>query len=283
MFPVTAPEEMRGQAGTNEIANAASNQEVWALLMERLVGTSNGTVGGIEAYRQLFAAAYPTVTNFDDFNFGHAARAIAAFERDAFTFLDTPWDRFMGGDMSAVSDSAKRGALLFCGKAACASCHSGPLLSDFQHHALAVPQVGPGKLEASEDRGLALVSGDSADDYKFRTPALRNVALTGPWMHDGAFTTLEGAVRHHLDPISSLNDYDPSQLPPPFRDTVDTDPTRNAARAAALDPLLATPIGLTQDEFDDLMAFLYALTDPHALNLLNDVPASVPSGLPVKD
>ena len=283
MFPVTSADEMRGQPGTNVIADAADNAEVWALLMARLVGTANGTVGGIAAYRQLFQAAYPSVADFDDFTFGHAARAMAAFERASWTFLDTPVDRYMGGDMSAMSSGAKRGALLFCGKAGCAQCHGGPLFTDFQHHALAVPQVGPGKAAPSEDRGLALQTLDNADDYKFRTPALRNVALTGPWMHDGAFTTLEGALRHHLDPIASLLNYDASQLPAIFEPTVDTDATRTAARAAALSPLLATPIGLTEAEVADLMAFLHALTDPAALNLLGDVPDSVPSGLPVQD
>ncbi len=283
MFPVTSHEEMRGQPGTNPIADASSNEEVWSLLMARLVGTSNGTVGGIQGYRDLFTAAYPTVGNFDDFNFGHAARAMAAFERHQWTALETPFDRYVAGDMGALSSAAKRGIVVFCDKARCAECHNGPLLSDFQHHALAVPQVGPGKVEASEDRGLALQSGLTSDNYKFRTPQLRNVALTGPWMHDGAFTTLEDAVRHHLDPLASLASYDPSQLAEPFDATHDTDAGRNAARGAALSPILATPVTLTDAEFADLMAFLHALTDPSSLNLLPEIPKSVPSGLPVKD
>lgn len=283
MFPVTSPHEMRGAPGTNPIADAASNEEVWSLLTARLVGTSNGTVGGIQAYRDLFSAAYPAVTDFDEFNFGHAARAIAAFERTSWTALDTPFDRYIGGDMGAMSDAAKRGAIVFCDRARCAECHRGPLLSDFQHHGLAVPQVGPGKNGPGDDTGRAVATGNAADAYTFRTPALRNVALTGPWMHDGAFVTLEAAVRHHLDPLASLANYDASQLPAPFDATVDTDAARNAARGAALSPILGTPIGLTDAEFSDLMAFLHALTDPSMLNRLFEVPNTVPSGLPVKD
>ena len=278
MFPVTSREEMRGQVDpmvADPVRDAADNAAVWSALMDR--------IGAFPVYRTMFAAAYPSVTDFNDFTFGHAARAMAAFERNTWTALDTPLDRYLGGDPSAMSDGAKRGALLFFGRASCGSCHNGPLLSDFEHHAVCVPQLGPGKVEASEDRGLALQTGNVADNYKFRTPPLRNVALTGPWMHDGAFTSLEAAVRHHLDPLSSLTSYDTSQLPAPFNTTVDTDPTRNAARASALDPLHPMSVGLTDGEFNDLMAFLHCLTDPHSLNLVGEVPATVPSGLPVKD
>lgn len=283
MFPVTSREEMRGHPGENEIADAADNLQVWDRLMARLVGTSNGTVGGIAEYRTLFQAAYPTVSNFDAFTFGHAARAIAAFERQVWTALDTPYDRYLAGDESALSSRQLRGAVLFFGKANCADCHNGPLLSDMKHYALAVPQLGPGKGGEPDDRGLALESGSALDNYKFRTPALRNVALTGPWMHSGAFDTLEGVVRHHLDPANGLLNYDSSHLRPTFRTTLDTDPTRQQARIAAIDPLLLTPPQLTGAEIDELVAFLQALTDPASLNLLADAPATVPSGLPVND
>ncbi|MDJ0520729.1 MAG: cytochrome c peroxidase [Planctomycetota bacterium] len=278
MFPVTSREEMRGQSlpgDPDPLRDATTNAGVWDALMDRLAA--------IPAYEALFFAAYPSVSDFNDFNFGHAARAIAAFERETWTALDSPFDRYLGGDTSALSDAEKRGALLFFGRASCANCHNGPLLSDFEHHAVGAPQVGPGKVEADEDRGLALETGDPADNYKFRTPQLRNIALTGPWMHAGAFTTLEAAVRHHLDPLSSLANFDVSQLPVPFDTMVDTDPTRQAARAAALSPDHPVSVGLSDAEFDDLMAFLHALTDPSSVNLLRDIPDSVPSGLPVKD
>ncbi len=286
MFPVTSREEMRGQidgGNADDLRDAATNADVWSALMARIVGTSDGTVGGFDGYRALFDAAYPSITNYDDLTFGHAARAIAAFERETWTALDSPFDRFLGGDASAMSDSAKRGAKLFFGAASCSTCHNGPFLSDFQHHAVCVPQVGPGKNAPSEDLGLSLETGDSADDYKFRTPTLRNVALTAPYMHDGAFMTLEEVVRHHLDPQASLAAYDGSLLPDLFAATLDTDAGRNAARAAALSPLHPTSVVLTDDEFDDLMAFLHALTDPSSVSLLDEVPDEVPSGLPVKD
>ncbi|MHC4954401.1 MAG: cytochrome-c peroxidase [Planctomycetota bacterium] len=283
MFPVTSTEEMRGQSGTNEIAAATNNVEVWEALMARLVGTDNGTTGGIDEYRRLFRVAYPAVADYDDFNFAHAARAIAAFERTVWRALDTPFDQYLSGDKSALSDAEKRGAVLFYGKARCSECHTGSLLSDFKHHAIAVPQVGPGKTEANEDRGLALQTGNAADNYKFRTPRLRNVALTGPWMHDGCFTSLEAAVRHHLDCTASLMGYDAGQLPTLFQPTVDVDGGRNQARLDALPPDLRTPMGLTEAEVQDLMDFMHALTDPDSINLIDDIPDDVPSGLPVSD
>ena len=185
--------------------------------------------------------------------------------------------------MEAMSGAAKRGAMLFYGEAGCSQCHAGPLMSDFGHHAIASPQVGPGKVEPGDDRGRALVTGDSLDDYRFRTPLLRNVALTGPWLHSGAYVTLEGVVRHHLDCVGSLTSYDPSQLPPLFQPTVDTDTTRNAARASAVDPSLVTPIVLTDPQVGDLVDFLHALTDPKMLILTRDFPDGVPSGLPIRD
>jgi len=286
MFPVTAREEMRGQSDPlqpDDLRDAADEEDTWTALMARLVGVGNGSVGGIAAYRTLFSAAYPSIVDFDQLTFGHAARAIAAFERETWTALDTPLDRYLAGDTSALSTAAKRGAKLFFGSASCSNCHDGPLLSDLEHHAICVPQVGPGKNAPGEDLGLSLQTGSSADDYKFRTPPLRNVALTAPYMHDGAFVTLEDAVRHHLDPLGSLSAYDATTLPALFQPTYDADAGRNLARADALDPLLPGVTVLSDAEFADLMAFLHALTDPSSLAVLADIPDEVPSGLPVKD
>lgn len=282
MFPVTSAEEMRGQSGENELADAADNLAVWAAIMARLVGTSDGTVGGIAAYRVQFQAAFPTVATFDELTFAHAARAIAAYERATFAHFNAPLDRYMGGDLSALTPQAKQGGLLFTGSARCTACHRGPLLSDFRHHALAVPQLGPGKGGEPDDRGLALQTGDRDDDYRFRTPSLRNVELTGPWMHDGAFTTLGAVLRHYRDPGNSLLNYDANQLPALFRPLVDADATRNQARIAALPPVLRGGLPIDDQQIAQLQAFLEALTDP-AARTPAPVPASVPSGLPVAD
>ena len=282
LFPVGSHEEMRGDAGSNELADAATNEERWALLMARLVGTSNGTVGGIDGYRTLFQAAFPGLT-FDELNFGHAGRAIAAYEASAFAKFDSPLQSYLQGDDGALTDPAKRGGLLFTGAARCANCHDGPLLSDFDHHALAVPQLGPGAGGEPDDRGLALETGTTADDYRFRTPPLINVELTGPYFHSGAFQTLGDVLRHYNDPDGSIRNYDPdAELPAFFRPLVDTDAARIAARIAAVDPIVGGGIRINQGDRQDLLAFLRALTDPAARTPV-PVPATVPSGLAVAD
>lgn len=283
MFPPTSHEEMRGQPGTNELADASSNLEVWALIMVRLVGESNGTVGGIAGYRALFDAAYPGTPTFDDYNFGHAARAIAAYERTAFEARDTGFDRYMQGDLDAMSDDAKRGALVFLGRGRCSQCHGGPRMTDLNTHGVAVPQVGPGKDFAFEDTGRFGVTGNANDLYEFRTPPMRNVALTGPWMHDGAYTSLRAVMEHYRNPVARLNDYDANQLIPSLRSTHDTDTTRNQARANELAGQLSPPPRFNNDDIDDLLAFMDALTDPSTVDQSALVPASVPSGLPVAD
>jgi cytochrome c peroxidase len=281
LFPVATAAEMLGQPGENELANAPDEITVWSLVMARLVGTQDGTVGGIAAYRTLFAAAYPGVS-FDSLNFSHAARAIAAFESAAFTALDTPLDRYLNGDTTALSDAAKRGAATFSGPGRCDACHSGPLLTDLAPHALAVPQLGPGKANG-DDLGVALVSGNPADDYRFKTPPLRNVALSGPFMHDGAFATLTRVLQHYRNPTQSLLGYQPAlELPAFFQPLFDASAAEDSARLAAIDPRIGNGIPLSDAQIADVVSFLQALTDP-AATTPPAPPASVASGLPVGD
>lgn len=280
MFPVTSRAEMRGDAGdldifgrVNEIAliDDTDLPAMWSALTERLMS--------IPAYRGAFAEAYPHVP-LDDIGFEHAAKAIAAFEKMAFSPRDSAWDRYLAGDNSALTDAAKRGATHFL-SGNCASCHSGSLLTDQQHHNLGVPQLGPGKDASGLDIGHALVSGEAADKFGFRTPPLRNVMITGPWMHNGAFTSLEDVLRHHYDPEGSLSDYDVSQLPDHLRDTVKLDQETIKALTATLDPKLPIGDSLTQDQLNDMMAFLFSLTSPSTDLMLEIPPSEVLSGLEV--
>jgi cytochrome c peroxidase len=282
MFPVTSRDEMRGRLGDvsvtgppNELA-ALGDQDftgIWAVLLARLLA--------IPEYVALFQAAYPD-TPLGEFGFQHAANAIAAFEQDAFTFANSPWDQYLTGDQEALSEPARRGAELFFGQAGCARCHSGNLFTDQEHHNLGVPQLGPGKGdEAPLDLGRARETQNPLDRFAFRTPSLRNVTVTGPWMHNGAYTSLEDAVRHHFNPEQALRAYNPNQLIPNLRNTVKIDEATVTTLLMTLDPLVESLPHLTDQEVDDLLAFLEALTDPTAAHLDDIVPASVPSGLPV--
>jgi cytochrome c peroxidase len=284
MFPVTTRLEMRGQAGDldrfgapNELAQFGDDERpaIWAALMNRLLA--------IPEYVSMFQAAYPAVAP-PELGFQHAANAIAAFEVEAFTSVNSPLDRYVRGDDGALSEVEKRGALLFFGKAGCGSCHLGPQLTDQQFHSIGVPQVGPGLApESPEDHGRERVTGGAGERYQFRTPPLRNVELTGPYMHDGAYTTLEAAVRHYLNTATALRAYDASQLREDLRPSHVSDPSTLDAMAATLDALVQAPLALSDAEVDDLVRFLKSLTDPAARDLSGAIPPSVPSGLPVGD
>jgi cytochrome c peroxidase len=284
LFPLASDEEMRGEPGDKDVLG--NSNELAVIIEEDLTAIWKGLMVRlltIPEYQDLFAAAYRDIPA-DPFGIEHAVNAIAAFEIDAWTYLDSPWDRYVSGDDGVLSDEAKRGALLFYGQAGCGQCHAGNLLTDQETHNMAVPQLGPGKDdEAPLDIGRARVTHYPGDMFAFRTPPLRNVELTGPWMHNGAYATLEGAVRHMLAPQASLLAYDPGQLVPELKTAIHDEQQVSDLLLATLDPLMATPVELSDEEFNDLMAFLQALTDPAALDLRQDIPASVPSGLAVED
>lgn len=272
MFPVTDRDEMRGQVGENELAAPADDDltGIWSLLMVRL--TANPT------YVSMFNAAFPDVPT-DQLGFQHAANAIAAFEASEMIRLNSPFDRYLAGDNAALTDAQKRGALLFFGQARCAVCHRGPLLSDFQFHSIGAPQVGPGKPpEAPLDFGRERVTGARQDRFQFRTAPLRNVAVTGPWTHSGAYTTLEAVVRHYINPAQAVQNYDPSQLDPRLQSQVHVQESIAAGLLQSIDPVLRQPNPLNPQEVGDLVEFLRSLTDP---NPAPAAPPSVPSGLPV--
>jgi cytochrome c peroxidase len=280
--PIVYNREMRGFTRDNDIGRAGrpSYDGMWDAVMVRLVGSDNGTQGGVEGYRDLFAEAYPHISSYDDMNFGHAARAVAAYVTHAFTAIDTPFDRYLAGDNDALSPRQKTGLSVFMDKGRCARCHNGPLLTDFGFHALATPQVGSGETNnlIGDDRGLGAVTKDRRDNYKFRTPPLRNVALTAPWMHAGSYSRLEDTIRHHLNPEEASRNYDRSQVErQDYRRRVDQRRIRQQARIDAIDPILKSPILLDGDEFEALLEFVESgLTDV----IDEQPPEQVPSGLP---
>jgi cytochrome c peroxidase len=132
---------------------------------------------------------------------------------------------------------------------------------------------GPG---ADEDFGLEQVTGNAADRYAFRTSPLRNVALQPAFMHNGAFTRLDDAIRYHLDAVRGAADFDVAQLPTDLRRIGPLQPVLDK-----LDPLLRARIELTPAEFDALVAFVRdGLLDPDARpqRLRRFIPEKLPSG-----
>lgn len=141
-------------------------------------------------YREMFARAFPETEGRIDLD--NVGKALAAFQRTMLSF-DSPWDR----DPTALSASAQYGEALFrSARLNCASCHAGRTFTDADrpdaYHRL------PGLADA--DPGLAEVSGRPEDRGRFRTPSLRNVAETAPYLHDGSAKTLEAAIQRHYAP-----------------------------------------------------------------------------------
>lgn len=226
----------------------------------------------------MFRAAYPG-ERFERMTFAHASNAIAGFLIARLAFNDSPWDRFLAGDEGALTPVQLQGAKDFM-SARCSICHNGPALSDNQFHNVALAQIGPGEGDGADGRddfGRTRVSGNPADQYAFRTPPLRNVELTAPYGHDGAFMSLRDFVDHYSESDAKLRAFDASQLEPLLRGTVL--PTTDGILATR-DTLLNGVVFPAQT-IDEVTEFMKALTDPAARHLERITPRRVPSGLPV--
>lgn len=271
LFPVLSREEMRGASG-NELATIPDDdpRAVWRALMARL--------GAIPEYRRMFQAAYPG-TSFESMTFAHAANAIGGFLVGELTFTRTPWDRFLAGRDRALTPEQLAGARTFL-TLRCSQCHTGPAFTDNRFHNVAVAQFGPGTGDGSDGRddfGRMKVTGREADRYAFRTSPLRNVALTGPFGHDGAFFSLRDFIDHYGDSDLKLRSFREPLEEPLLAGTLRT----NFDDVLATRDTLLDGVVLTEEVVDELAAFMTALTDPRARDLGKLVPRRVPSGLPV--
>ncbi len=160
---------------------------------------------------------------------------------------------------------------MFFGKARCGVCHKGPLFSDFEFHSIGVRDFGPGFDGRGSDLGRYGATGRQEDRYKFRTPPLRNVTLTAPYFHNGSAATLDEAIHQHLDPLFHADKYEESGA---F--------TMNLDQINAISPVLTARVRLSGDEVEALISFLRTLEDRGMPNIDKIIPASVPSGLPVR-
>ena len=281
MFPVLSPDEMAGHYQENEIALAVRQGRItgeggaWDLIAAR--------VRAIPVYAQMFAQAYDHIQTPADIGFTDISNAIADFVALEFRSHDAPFDAWLAGQ-GDLPDLALTGAALFYGDAGCVACHSGPFMTDHGFHAMGDAQLGPGKGARFEtharDEGRFRVTGHEADRYAFRTPALRNVTLTAPYGHAGAYADLRAYLRHHVDPGTGLAQWDLSQAVLPALAVNDLRAQADGefqAIAAAANPA----IHLTEPQLEAIEAFLATLTSPTALTGRLGVPVAVPSGLPV--
>lgn len=251
-------------------------------------------INAVPEYRRLFGRIFPEVDHGAPINYDMFAKAIAEFEF-TLVFANAPIDRFARGEREAMTDDQKRGALLFFDKAGCVACHavsgeSNEMFSDFKEHVIGVPQIapffgnvtfdGPG---VNEDFGLEQVTGNPNDRYMFRTSPIRNVSLQPAFFHNGAFTRLEDALRFHLNVSKKARNYDPARAGVKSDLQGPVGPIEPVL--ARLDPLMQTPVSLTNDEFRQLLDFLRnGLLDDRAKpeNLRKLIPTHVPSGRAVQ-
>ncbi|WP_210520154.1 cytochrome-c peroxidase [Hymenobacter terricola] len=225
VMPVATLEEMRG----HQYAEAGALDSVVARLRH------------IPAYATLFGAAFAEATPITAVNIG---KAIACFERTLLA-TDSPYDQYMRGDKTALSTQQVQGLNAFV-TSGCAKCHSGPMFSDYKTHVLGVADNGK---NPAPDAGLN-------GTYAFRTPSLRNVALTAPYMHSGTQANLQAV----------LNFYDPGRGGAPS--------ANSHVSVGQRDPLFPSKVTDPQA----IIAFLQSLT---ATSYDRTVPAAVPSGLAV--
>ncbi|MEM8536714.1 MAG: cytochrome-c peroxidase, partial [Pseudomonadota bacterium] len=218
----------------------------------------------------------------DQISFPDISNAIAAFMAFEWRSDTAPFDAVLRGEV-VLAEPAATGMNLFYGAAGCAGCHSGPFLTDHAFHAMGAPQIGPGKAARfethSRDEGRYRVTGNPDDLYAFRTPSLRNVALTAPYGHAGAHSDLRDFLRAHVNPAAGLQGYDITMATLPDLPVVDVAATADAPVIAA--SIAAAPLNVTEADLDALIAFLHTLTDPTARDGRLGVPETVPSGLPV--
>ena len=261
-------------------------------------------------YVARFAAVFPSAAG-GNITFAQFGAAVTEFELFN-TFANAPLDQFARGQRRAMSSTAKRGALLFFGKAGCVQCHtvaaeSNEMFSDFQNHDVGVPQVAPsgfglrpggdpqnpadfpGNNEfagsgTDEDFGQEELTADPVDRYRFRTAPLRNLAVAPAFFHNGAFVRLRDAIDYHAHTLARAHSYSARDagLAPDL--TVRLGPIDPVLKR--IDPRIVT-LGnrnLSPDEVDQLTAFVRdGLLDPGALpqNLCKEIPDHVPSGRPI--
>ena len=283
LFPLTAQFEMAGNPKENEVAGAVHDRidYVWPILAKR--------VRTIPEYGAMFTDVFEDVATAEQVTIAHIGEALAAFIALEFESRDSAFDAFLAGDNDALTTTQKEGMKLFYGKAECVSCHSGSLLTDQKFHALAIPPFGPGRTRRFDpyvrDVGRMGETDRLEDAYRFRTPSLRNVALTAPYGHNGAFPDLEGIIRHHLNPSISLKNWqrDKANLPNvPWLESIDflvwDDRIEMKRYKEKID---INPIPLSEEEIGNLVSFMHALSGRSAEKLRFGIPNQVPSGLTV--
>jgi len=230
-----------------------------SMMIDRLLGTrTNTNLNKIQkTYRILFEKAYEDIA-IKDIDFGHIGNAIAHFEEIAFATRDAKWDMFIKGMYDSLTVSQQIGGRLFFGEAGCANCHNGPIFSDFNFHSIGIESV---KSESFLDRGRGDITKLQSDMFKFRTPLLRNVTLTAPYMHDGSIETLDDAILRHYKGCSDV--------------TIE----KALCQQNVINQKVYFKKQLSRSEIKHIINFLTALEDSASNHIEDIIPTKIPSEL----
>lgn len=281
LFPLTAQFEMAGNPRENEIAGAIHDRPdtAWPIIAKR--------VRSIPEYANMFVQSFDNINKPSDVSIVEIGNALGAFIAAEWQSYDSPYDAWLTG--TPLPDIAEQGRQLFFTSARCAACHSGDLFTDQSFHALGLPAYGPGRTrvwdQISRDVGRMGKTNLQSDAYKFRTPSLRNVALTAPYGHNGAMPTLQSMIQHHANPTLSVKMWTPDMAMLPDVQwlsaadfLIQEDQAEMSRQSAAV---TSRSISLSPQEINALEEFLNALTGETARVRPMGAPQNVPSGIPV--
>lgn len=266
IFPILSREEMRGAAGENEVANESDNLKAWDLVVERLRKNPE--------LKNRFAEAFPEISSGsagEKITIGHVGEALSHFIREEFYSDGSPFNRYLKGELNAMTDSQKEGMRIFVERGRCVACHDGGQLGDHTfYQSVGAPQLGA--RPAALDKGRADVTGLQSDTMLFRVPTLLNLKLTAPYMHNGAYETIRDVINHYSEPRSFLEAFDINldrSMTFPVEIEVKNSPRDIAQIFQTIQtPFLREGLHFTEEEKDYLEDFLAnALTDPKWLPL----------------
>ena len=281
IFPLVSQFEMAGNPGENDVAGASHDRidAPWPIIAKR--------VRNINEYGSRFVSSYDHIENYTQISIVDIANALAAFISSEWKSNDTRYDQFISGNEAILTNSEKSGMDLFFGKAKCNDCHNGKLLSDQKFYSISLPSFGPGRTRIFDplprDTGHMAETDDLSDAYRFRTPMLRNIKLSAPYGHNGAYPDLKGIIQHHLNPLKEKGLWKQEYVNLPsiqhlnMNDFIIQEDVREMIRQSSFIDI--EPIKLSEVEINDLVLFMDTLTGETIERI--GIPKSVPSGLSI--
>lgn len=281
IFPLVSQFEMAGNPGENDVAGAAHDRidAPWPIIAKR--------VRNISEYGTRFVSSYEHIDDYKQINIVDIANALAAFISSEWKTNDSRYDKFISGNETILTSSEKSGMDLFFGKARCNDCHNGKLLSDQKFYSIGLPSFGPGRTRIFDpiprDTGHMAETDDLSDAYRFRTPMLRNIKLSAPYGHNGAYPDIKGIIKHHLNPKKEKGLWNKKIVKLPKiehlskNDFIIQEDVREMIRQSSFIDI--KPVKLSDAEINNLVLFMDTLTGETTERI--GIPESVPSGLSI--